>query len=302
MEIGNQERKFAMKRRYVAFILSLLLMFSTALSGCEGGFTLPSETTIPFSLSEVPAFTDDPYVEVNGNLPYFTTEDLTTESFEYYTPLDELGRCGMAYACIGLDLMPTGERGAIGMIKPTGWHTVRYDDLVDGKYLYNRCHLIGYQLSGENANRQNLITGTRYLNIDGMLPFENDIDDYVEDTGNHVLYRVTPIFERDNLLATGVLMEGYSVEDGGAGICFNVFAYNAQPGIELDYATGESRIEGSDQVQAEVEEIFYIGNRNSKKFHLPTCPNLPPERNQVLLETWDDAMERGYSPCGNCDP
>lgn len=292
-----------MIKKRISFILSLLLTFSIALSGCAGEqFILPEGVESSFSLSEVPEFTGEPHVEVNGNVPYFTTEDLTTVSFEYYTPLDHLGRCGMACANVGLDLMPTEERGSIGMVKPSGWHTVRYDGIVDGKYLYNRCHLIGYQLSGENANEENLITGTRYLNIDGMLSFENDIADYVEDTGNHVLYRVTPIFEGSNLVANGVLMEGYSVEDGGAGICFNVFAYNVQPGVEIDYATGVSWEEGSDQIQEEVEEISYIGNKNSKKFHLPTCPNLPPEKNQVQLETRDDAVDGGYSPCGNCEP
>ena len=156
-------------------------------------------------------------MEVNGNVPYFTEEDLTTEAFEGYSPLDGLGRCGMAYANVCPELMPTEERGEIGMIRPTGWHTVRYDGVVDGNYLYNRCHLIGYQLAGENANEQNLITGTRYLNVDGMLPFENLVDDYVDETGNHVLYRVTPVFLGDNLVASGVLMEAYSVEDAGAG-------------------------------------------------------------------------------------
>ena len=170
-----------------------------------------------FDLSSIPEFTESPYIAVNGNVPYFTKENLTTESFETYTELDYLGRCGTAYANIGTDLMPTEERGGIGQVKPSGWHTIKYD-CVDGKYLYNRCHLIGYQLSGENANTRNLITGTRYLNIEGMLPFENMVSDYVKETYNHVLYRVTPIFEGSNLVSNGVLMEGYSVEDDGAGI------------------------------------------------------------------------------------
>lgn len=193
-------------------------------------------------LDEIPSFSDSSYIKINGNIPYFTKDEYTTSSYEYYSDLDELGRCGVCYACIGQDIMPTEERGPIGMVKPSGWHTVKYD-IVDGKYLYNRCHLIGYQLAGENANEKNLITGTRYLNVTGMLPFENVVAQYVQDTNNHVLYRVTPIFNGDNLLANGVLMEAYSVEDNGKGVCFNVFCYNAQPGISIDYKTGESELE-----------------------------------------------------------
>ena len=187
----------------------------------------------------IPPFSGEPYVAINGNIPFFVEEEYTTESYEYYSELDELGRCGVTMACIGQDIMPTEDRGEIGSVKPTGWHSVKYD-CVEGKYLYNRCHLIGFQLAGENANKKNLITGTRYLNIEGMLPFENMVADYVQETGNHVLYRVTPIFEGDNLVATGVCMEGWSVDDNGEDICFCVFAYNAQPGIVIDYATGES--------------------------------------------------------------
>lgn len=189
---------------------------------------------------DIPAYSGAPYVEINGNVPFFTSEDITIESFEYYSNLDLLGRCVYAFANIGRDIMPTEERGAIGMVKPSGWHTVKYPDIIEDLYLYNRCHLIGYQLSGENANEKNLITGTRYMNVEGMLPFENQVADYVEDTGNHVLYRVTPRFTDYNLVADGVLMEAYSVEDSGEGIQFCVFVYNVQPGIEIDYATGES--------------------------------------------------------------
>ena len=195
----------------------------------------------PVQLDTIPAFSDSPYVEINGNKPFFETDDYTTSSFEFYSDLDELGRCGVCYACVGSDIMPTEERGEIGMVKPSGWHTVRYDDVISDKYLYNRCHLIGFQLTGENANVKNLITGTRYLNVTGMLPLENEVADYVHSTDNHVLYRVTPIFESDNLVANGVLMEAYSVEDNGKGVCFNVYCYNAQPHIEIDYATGESK-------------------------------------------------------------
>ena len=182
-----------------------------------------------------------PYAVVNDNDPVFTEEDKTTNSYEFYSPLDALGRCGYAYADIGQDLMPTEERGSISSVKPTGWDSVKYD-IVSGKYLYNRCHLIGWQLTGENANKQNLITGTRYLNVDGMLPFEDAVAAYVKETGNHVLYRVTPVFTGDNLLADGVLIEAESVEDGGAGVCFCVYCFNVQPGIILDYATGGSAL------------------------------------------------------------
>lgn len=191
------------------------------------------------SLEEIPEFSGEAYIAINGNVPFFVEEEYTTESYEYYSELDELGRCGMTMACIGIDIMPTEDRGSIGSVKPSGWQSVKYD-IVDGKYLYNRCHLIGFQLAGENANSQNLITGTRYLNIEGMLPFEDMVADYVKETENHVLYRVTPIFEGDDLVASGVVMEGWSVEDDGEGICFCVYAYNAQPGIVIDYATGDS--------------------------------------------------------------
>ena len=192
-----------------------------------------------FSLSDIPDYTGEPYVVLSDNRPYFAEDDLTTNSYETYSPLDDLGRCGVTEACVGLDLMPTEPRGSISSVKPTGWVQAQYD-CVDGKSLYNRCHLIGFQLSGENANKQNLITGTRYLNVDGMLPFENLVADYVHETENHVLYRVTPIFEGTELVARGVQMEALSVEDGGEGVCFNVYAYNVQPGIVIDYATGES--------------------------------------------------------------
>ena len=192
-----------------------------------------------FANETISEYSGNPYVELNGNLPYFTDEELTTTAFELYSELDSLGRCGPAYANVCKEIMPTEERGSIGMVKPTGWHTVKYDCIAD-RYLYNRCHLIGYQLAGENANEKNLITGTRYLNVDGMLPFENEVADYVNDTDNHVLYRVTPVFSGDNLLASGVIIEAKSVEDNGAGVQFNVYCYNVQPGISIDYTTGES--------------------------------------------------------------
>lgn len=203
---------------------------------------ITSTTQISFSMEDIPEFDEStPYVVINENIPEFEEQYFTSQSFESYSELDELGRCGVAFANIGIDTMPTEARGAIGSVKPTGWHTVRYD-IVDGKYLYNRCHLIGYQLTAENANKQNLITGTRYLNVEGMLPFENEVAEYVKGTENHVLYRVTPIFEGENLVASGVQMEAESVEDRGDGVEFNVYVYNNQPGIKIDYLTGESKL------------------------------------------------------------
>lgn len=198
-----------------------------------------SNTTQSYDMDAIPAYAGQNYVVINDNKPEFTEQDYTTETFENYSELDSLGRCGVAYANISQDTMPTEERGSIGMIKPTGWHTVKYDN-VNGKYLYNRCHLIGYQLSGENTNEKNLITCTRQMNTEGMLDFENQIAEYVENTGNHVLYRVTPVFEGNNLLATGVQMEAMSVEDKGQGVSFNIFIYNVQDGIEIDYSNGDS--------------------------------------------------------------
>lgn len=195
--------------------------------------------TTSFDLSTIPEFTDEPYVVLNDNQPEFTEEDFHKESFEEYSELDYLGRCGPAFAKVGIETMPIEERGEIGMVKPSGWKTIKYDS-VDGKYLYNRCHLIGYQLTAENANERNLITGTRYMNVEGMLPFENMVAEYVRETKNHVLYRVTPIFEGENLVASGVQIEAKSVEDNGAKICFNVYVYNNQPGITIDYSNGDS--------------------------------------------------------------
>lgn len=279
----------------------------------------------------IPAYSGDPFVVLNNNVPLFGETELATTSFEYYSPLDALGRCGVTYACIGRDIMPTEERGNIGQVKPTGWHTIKYEG-IDGNYLYNRCHLIGYQLTGENANEQNLITGTRYMNVDGMLPFENMVADYVKETGNHVLYRVTPIFEGDNLLATGVQMEAMSVEDEGAGILFHVFAYNVQPGILINYADGNSSVgetvtqatvvvpgtEVNDQLDNEVEVTTqvveqqpvavgtdYILNTNTDKFHYPDCRSVKQMKAKNRKEytgTRDELIAQGYDPCGNCNP
>jgi len=197
--------------------------------------------TTSFDLSTIPEFTNEPYVVLNDNQPEFTEEDFSKDIYEQYSELDYLGRCGPAFAKVGIETMPSQERGEIGMVKPSGWKTIKYDN-VDGKYLYNRCHLIGYQLTAENANEKNLITGTRYMNVEGMLPFENMVAEYVRETKNHVLYRVTPIFEGENLVASGVQIEAKSIEDNGEGICFNVYVYNNQPGININYSNGNSNL------------------------------------------------------------
>ena len=296
-------------------------------------------TASAFNAADVPAYSGEPYTAVNNNEPYFTSDNLTTEAFEKYSELDALGRCGVAYANVCLETMPTEKRGSISEVKPTGWHSVKYDN-VDGKSLYNRCHLIGYQLTAENANQQNLITGTRYLNVDGMLPFENMVADYVKETDNHVLYRVTPIFTGDNLVADGVLMEGYSVEDEGDGICFCVYAYNVQPGITIDYATGDSWLSsekgnsdsssggnsavsqsaadksGTQQAAVQTESVKetsapvstgteYILNTNTKKFHYPSCSSVKQMKASNKKEytgSRDDLIAQGYDPCKKCNP
>jgi DNA-entry nuclease len=269
----------------------------------------------PFSLASVPAYSKSPYVEVNGNQPYFTSSELTTKAFETYSDLDSLGRCGVAYANICKELMPTEERGSIGAVKPSGWQIAKYD-FVDGKYLYNRCHLIGFQLAGENANEKNLITGTRYMNVDGMLPFENMVADYVKETGNHVLYRVTPIFEGKNLVASGVLMEAESVEDKGEGILFCVYCYNVEPGVTIDYATGNNQLSadttqvasGSTSTATSTQqsaEQTYILNTNTHKFHYPSCSSvqdMSESNKQTFTGTRDELIAEGYSPCGRCKP
>ena len=275
-------------------------------------------------LSDIPDYDGSPYVEVNDNQPEFSEKDLTTKSFEKYSELDDYGRCGVAYANVGQDLMPTEERGSIGKVKPSGWHTVKYD-IVDGKYLYNRCHLIGYQLTAENANEKNLITGTRYLNVDGMLPFENMVADYVKETGNHVLYRVTPVYEEDNLVASGVQMEAMSVEDEGDGILFNVFCYNVQPGISIDYETGESCLdtkaasvsdtedepeqeekkEQKEEKSDDAKGITYIINVNTDKFHYPGCSSVDQMKDSNKKEytgSRDELISQGYDPCKRCNP
>lgn len=263
-----------------------------------------------FSASSVPAYSGEPYAVINNNVPFFKPDEITDVSFEEYSALDSLGRCGVCTASIGKDLMPDKERGDIGQIKPTGWHTVRYDEIVDGKYLYNRCHLIGYQLSGENSNEKNLITGTRYMNVQGMLPFENEVADYVKRTKNHVMYRSTPVFSGENLLADGVLLEAYSVEDVGSGVEFCVFCYNVQPGISIDYSTGESRI-SNDNSHADksgnsetANSYTYVINKSSKKFHRPECQSvkdIKPKNRKNTNKSNSQLKAEGYTPCQSCN-
>ena len=256
---------------------------------------------------------DNAYIEINDNVPFFT--DYTTEVFEEYSDLDSLGRCGVAYANICTELQPTEKRGAIGMIKPSGWVTSNYNEypgLVDGNYLYNRCHLIGFQLAGENANEKNLITGTRYLNIDGMLPFENMVDDYIDQNpDNHVMYRVTPMYIDNDLVAQGVLMEGYSVEDNGK-LQFCVWCYNVQPKIYIDYSNGENHIKDAKSTEDEtsinetdIEEKEYVLNTKSKKIHLNTCKSvadMKEENKEVVHKSIEELTAEGYVPCKICNP
>lgn len=281
------------------------------------------------SLDNIPAFSGSPYVAINGNTPSFSASEITTKSYESYSSLDGLGRCSVVIACLGRDIMPTGDRGSIGQVKPSGWQTVKYD-FVDGKYLYNRCHLIGFQLSGENANTRNLITGTRYMNVQGMLPFENMVADYIKETNNHVMYRVTPVFKGNELVARGVQIEAYSVEDEGDGICFNVYCYNVQPGVEIDYQTGKSSLatdttkapeatkKPETTVQATTEQTTsqatqapdivvttrdFVLNTNSKKYHTPSCRyanEISPQNRQEYNGTTGELEGWGYVPCKVC--
>ena len=291
--------------KFIRRVLPPLLLFCLAVCAY---LYLPnfSADSPPAAEKPLPAYSGDPWVEVNGNRPDFDTSQLDSCSFETYAPLDALGRCGAAYACVGQDLMPTEERGPIGQVKPSGWQLAKYD-CVDGKYLYNRCHLIGYQLTGENANEQNLITGTRYLNVEGMLPFENQVADHVRRTGGHVLYRVTPDFQGTELVARGVWMEALSLEDGGAGVCFSVYVYNVQPGITIDYATGESHLTEADTGGGGAGDtaFTYILNTRSMKFHDPGCSgaaDIKTENRQLYTGSREELIAQGYSPCGQCQP
>ena len=244
------------RKLWVALALILMtIICPTQYSFAADTQAYASDAVQQFSLNNIPSYSGKPYVDINNGKPYFTSSEITTQSFESYSQLDSLGRCGVCTALVGQDMMPTEDRGSIGSVKPSGWHTVKYD-CVSGKYLYNRCHLIGYQLTGENANECNLITGTRYMNVEGMLPFENMVADYVKETNNHVMYRSTPIFDGNNLVASGVLLEAYSVEDNGQDVSFCVYVYNVQPGVSIDYATGDSWLEGSAQLAGSFNDVY----------------------------------------------
>lgn len=306
-------------RKLTQTLALLVLTLSLLLGGCaqpapgpsgsqSGSTSTASETAA--SLDNIPAFSGEPYVVIDDNQPSFTSSELTTSSFESYAPLDSLGRCGVAYACISTDLMPAdGEkRGSISEIKPSGWVTAKYD-FVDGKYLYNRCHLIGWQLTAENANRSNLITGTRYMNVDGMLPFENMVADYIKETGSHVMYRVTPVFSGDDLVAQGVQMEAYSVEDDGDGICFNVFCYNVQPGVTIDYADGTNHLSDKDaqtdssSTSTDAASAHYVLNTSSKKYHDPSCSavgKMSEKNRRDFTGTQAELEKEGYTPHTSC--
>lgn len=302
-------------RRITAFLLIFFIVGSVpGLSGCSSKKAGNSGAAASVSAqTDMASFAYDgkPYVVINDNNPDFTDADMTTTSFERYGELDGLGRCTTAFANIGKDLMPAEKRGPIGEVKPTGWQTAKYDN-VDGKYLYNRCHLIGYQLTGENANEKNLITGTRYLNVDGMLPFENMVADYIKETNNHVLYRVTPVFSGDNLVASGVQMEAESVEDNGDGILFNVYCFNAQPGIAIDYATGDSHQDDSivadaskSTTAAEANVQIYVLNTNTKKFHKESCNSarsMDASNKKIYTGSRQEIIDMGYEACGVCKP
>lgn len=302
-------------RRITAFLLIFFIVGSVpGLSGCSSKKAGNSGAAASVSAqTDMASFAYDgkPYVVINDNDPDFTDADMTTTSFERYGELDGLGRCTTAFANIGKDLMPAEKRGPIGEVKPTGWQTAKYDN-VDGKYLYNRCHLIGYQLTGENANEKNLITGTRYLNVDGMLPFENMVADYIKETNNHVLYRVTPVFSGDNFVASGVQMEAESVEDNGDGILFNVYCFNAQPGIAIDYATGDSHKDDSivadaskSTTAAEANVQTYVLNTNTKKFHKESCnsaKSMDASNKKIYTGSRQEIIDMGYEACGVCKP
>lgn len=290
-----------------AFLLLLALLFGGCSYNQPGLDTqaIQENTQKSYELTDIPAYAGNSFVILDDNKPAFSKKDRErTDAFETYSDLDELGRCGVAYANICKELMPTEERGAIGMVKPTGWHTVKYDN-VEGKYLYNRCHLIGYQLAGENANEKNLITGTRYLNVTGMLKFEDQVADYVNETNHHVLYRVTPVFEGDNLVASGVEMEAYSVEDKGEGVSFHVFLYNVQPGITIDYATGESWLDDSKTTEDNEKTLNYVLNTNTHKFHKGNCESvrdIAGINKEVYTGNREDLINMGYEPCKRCKP
>lgn len=275
--------------------MTFLTIIINLFTGLPGNPVNPPSDSYTFSISDVAEYDGVPYCIIHDNVPMFKSSEITTSSFETYSELDSLGRCGVCTACVGKDLMPTSSRESISEITPTGWVNNKYD-FIDGGYIYNRCHLLGFQLTGENANEYNLITGTRYMNVEGMLPFENMVADYVKETNEHCMYRVTPIFENNNLVASGVLMEAYSVEDKGDSICFCVYCYNVQPGVKIDYATGENKL---------AKMPTYIVNLKTNKFHKPGCEScqaISSANKFVTFSSREDLIQRGYSPCQICKP
>lgn len=294
-----------MKKKSIVYTVAVILavvILAVALSV----YSYFAGDKTPADIKEA-VYSGQPYVAINDNIPVFSEKELSEKSYEHYSERDNLGRCGTVTASIGIELMPTEERGAIGSVRPSGWQTVKYD-IVDGKYLYNRCHLIGFQLSGENANEKNLITGTRYLNVEGMLPFENMVADYVKETDNHVAYRVTPYFKGDNLVAHGVQIEAYSIEDEGEGICFNVYCFNVQPGVIINYTDGTSKLEGEPEPdpiptpesepepEPEPTPLVIYDTPTSKRYHYDReCAG-----KNARETTLESAQQRGLTPCKTC--
>lgn len=339
-----RKTKISTKIFPAALVLSLMISLcgcDDILSGDESS-SAGGASAVSLSTDDISDYSGVIFTTINNNEPYFSDDELTTDAFENYSTKDSLGRCGVAFANVCEETMPTEKRGEIGMIRPSGWKTAKYTNIVEGNYLYNRSHLIAYMLTGENANDKNLITGTRWFNAQGMLPFETAVADYVDDTNNHVLYRVTPVYDGDDLVASGVEIEAKSVEDDA--VSFNVFVYNIQPGITIDYATGDSSLD--DDFEAEIEEaseiysvtesefedivdgsltevsvtdeaaneddtqendkeITYILNTNTKKFHLPSCPSvseMSKKHKKEFTGVRYELIAEGYSPCGECNP
>ncbi len=300
-----------MKLKITALILAAALLLCSCKKADISQVTSPGQSeagitvnkAVGLEAEDIPDYSGKPYIVINNNAPDFKQSELKAKPYEHYAELDRYGRCRESVACIGKELMPKDERETISEVKPTGWHSIRFS-FIDGESLYNRCHLIGFQLTGENANEKNLITGTRYLNIEGMLPFENMTAEYIRETGNHVLYRVTPIYSGTELVARGVQMEAYSVEDVGRGLCFNVFCYNVQPNVKIDYKTGEAEATVKETTTKKIEAAYVI-NKKSGKIHRPDCSGVKTmsDKNKLFSnESVDELIAEGYTPCGECRP
>jgi len=297
-----------MKKYRIFPLIALFIIIATLFSSCELPKTSDYNDDLPISvedLESIPEFSGKEYAIVNDNIPFFTEDEIVTKSYEKYSELDSLGRCGVAMACVGIDIMPKEDRGDIDGVKPSGWVQASYD-CVPGSFLYNRCHLIGFQLTGENDNVKNLITGTKFMNNEGMLPFENMVAKYIKEYENHVMYRISPIFKGNNLVASGVLMEAWSVEDEGEGICLNVYLYNNQPGVRINYATGESKLDDGvpyppeDDSENNTESAEYIINTSTKKYHLKSCRYATG--NNAKPATKEEIEAGEYEACKVCKP